>query len=634
MLSIGFQLILAVLISFFCLFFSLIFYNIIKIQSNSYKVMDTVIPVVNEGLRSFYNKIYKVILTLFITTFILLTFIPQYNIKFATSMILGTVCALVFPIYLIKTIYFLFLCLLNKYKKNIYHFLIFIIIVVIGLFSLSIPIIFCALLLFLFGDEENIKYIIGFMLGMGIGSSIIRISGIVFKQSIFYVNEKIETLVMTMQEEKREYYNSAIRVMDNILVDITGTCSELFDNYMFIILGTILLASLISPSEMELLSNVAFDMRETLMFLPVALSTVVLLVFIINAFILFLFKTVKLEIILRYFLFVIFFTLVSLTFIIIFLYGLNIRVFTTYFLGSLMALAFNVIYGHLKVKNLKYDLINIFEDTFILFSILAAATILSMYIAGVYGLSMMFLGFVSFNGVFISEVIILYVALCYNKIRQQLPCLREKLTFRIDNVFGYYEKNPYIALPYVIIQSVNMSLMLLIIFILYNNISLINIVAFYAIGGVLLGVSILSFEFILVHIAIKKNIPFLNSISINTLKLSLNKGLNNIVDKFFMKIVDNTVKNTIVKVTISFLPLLLTIIFLFLIFNNNIMSAFILGLVFFYMGITIVLITVDKIQGNGNTTSNIVYFKNSCSILGSDIIKFMILIILMFRFGS
>ena len=633
MLSVGFQLILAALVSLFCLFFSLIFYNIIKIQSNSYKGVGSIIPIVNESLRLYYNKIYKVSLTLFITIFVLLTFIPQYNIKFATAMILGTICALVFPIYLVKTIYFLFLCLLNKYKKNTYHFLIFITVVVIGLFSLCIPIIFCALLLFLFGDEENIKYIIGFMLGMGVAFTIIRISGIVFKQSIFYVNEKVEDLLMSMQEEKREYYNSAVRIMDNIVVDITGTCSELFDNYIFIIVGTILLASLISPSEMELLSNVSFDMRETLMFLPVALSTVVLLVFIINAFILFLFKTVKLEIILRFFLFVIFFTLVSLIFIIVFLYGLNIRVFSTYFLGSLMALAFNVIYGHLKVKNFKYDLINIFEDTFILFSILAVATILSIYIAGVYGLSMMFLGFVSFNGIFISEVIIFYIALCYNKIGQQLPYLREKLTFRIDNVFEYYEKNPYIALPYVIIQTVNTSLMLLIIFVLYNNITLVNIAAFSAIGGVLLGASIISLEFILVHIAIKKNIPFINSINFYTLKSSLNRGLNNIIDKFVMKIVDNTVKNTIVKVTILFLHLLLTVIFLFFIFNN-IMSAFIIGLVCFYMCITIVLVTVDKMQDNGKNTSNIVYFKNSYSILGSDIIKFIILIILIIRFGS
>ena len=64
------------------------------------------------------------------------------------------------------------------------------------------------------------------------------------------------------------------------------------------------------------------------------------------------------------------------------------------------------------------------------------------------------------------------------------------------------------------------------------------------------------------------------------------------------------------------------------------MSAFIIGLVCFYMCITIVLVTVDKMQDNGKNTSNIVYFKNSYSILGSDIIKFIILIILIIRFGS
>jgi len=71
-----------------------------------------------------------------------------------------------------------------------------------------------------------------------------------------------------------------------------------------------------------------------------------------------------------------------------------------------MALAIRFLYGDGKIKKRKYDVIDIFKDIFTIFTLLSSVIMLSMYIGGSYGLSIMFLGFVSFNGIFITEVIV------------------------------------------------------------------------------------------------------------------------------------------------------------------------------------------------------------------------------------
>jgi len=176
---------------------------------------------------------------------------------------------------------------MNGEKKYTHRTVVFKVIVIIGFFSLSLSIICCDILFFLFGDEENIKYIIGFMLGLGISSIAIRVNGILFKEQIYYINKNIENSLLKFQERKSEYYYSAVNITYNIADDLLNMCTTLFDSYMLILLGSILLASVIAPAELELLSNVAFDMRISLMFLPMGLSTLTLLVFMFNVVLLF-----------------------------------------------------------------------------------------------------------------------------------------------------------------------------------------------------------------------------------------------------------------------------------------------------------------------------------------------------------
>jgi hypothetical protein len=317
------------------------------------------------------------------------------------------------------------------------------------------------------------------------------------------------------------------------------------------------------------------------------------------------------------------------------LYGLNIRVFSTFLVGSLIALSFNIIYSALEIKHFRNNFVNIFKDIFIMFSLLAIAIILSMYIAGIYGLSMMFFGFISYNGIFICEIIIYYVIWYINKIGLNLVVPEKKEVWHINNVINHYEKNPYNILPCIIIQTVNVALILLVIFIMRNNISLINLAAFYTIGGFLLGGSILSLEFILVYFMIKKDNSLMHSRNVHSLNLSINMGLNNIVDNFFLKIIYNCSKNTIVKITILLLSLIVIILLLFLIFNHNIMMPFILGLVCTYVVITVAIIFCEKMLKDRALVDDtqLLNFKNFCSIFGCDVIKFMALIILIYRFG-
>lgn len=633
MISVGFQLILSILIASFCLFFSLILYNIVKIQSNPNKIIGTIIPVIDEGIRIYYKRLCKLSFIIIIIFFIALTFIPRYNIKFATSLLLGGICALLFSVYVNKTLKFLYLNILNKHKKKVYQFFIFITIAVVGLFSLSLPIIICAILFFLFEDEENIQYVTGFLVGMGGIFIMIRVSGIIFKENIFCINKKIENYLTSMQIDRYKYYNLAVSVMNKTINNILSLCSELFENYIFIMVAAILIASMISPSEMELLSNVSLDIRSPLMFLPVALSTVILIVFIVNAFMLFLFRTVKVDIIVKYLLYVIFFTLVSLSFIIIFLYGLNIRVFLTFFIGSLIALLYNIIYSNLETRHIRYNVINIFIDIFALSSLLSIAIMLSMYISGIYGLSIMFFGFVSFNGIFISEIIIYYMTWYINKVGITLVTAKEKTVQNIDNIFNYYEKNPYDIFPYVIAQAVNTSLILLVIFIVRHNISLMNIAAFYTIGGFLLGGSILSLEFILIYFTMKKNILIKYPTDIHSLRISTNMGVNNIIDNFFLNMIDRCAKNTIIKLIAPFLSLTVILLVLFVIFGHNIIAPFIIGSLCTYLAITLIFISLERILKDRATDGELSDFKNFCSIFGCDIIKFVALITLMFRFG-
>jgi len=84
-----------------------------------------------------------------------------------------------------------------------------------------------------------------------------------------------------------------------------------------------------------------------------------------------------------------------------------------------------------------------------------------------------------------------------------------------------------------------------------------NIVSFYTLGGVLLGGSILALQYLLINIIVKKDIPFFHSHSISRLQLSITKGFNDIVDNFFLRIIDNTVKNAIIRVSIPFYRYLL-----------------------------------------------------------------------------
>ena len=634
MVSVGFQLILSILISLFCLFLSLTFYYVLRVQSNPNIAIGGIVPVVNEGLRIYYTKIFKVILIFFIILFVLLTFIPQYNIRFAFSLLLGSICSIVFSLYLLKTVYYLLLDVMNGEKKYTHRTVVFKVIVIIGFFSLSLSIICCDILFFLFGDEENIKYIIGFMLGLGVSSIAIRVNGILFKERIYYINKNIENSLLKFQERKSEYYYSAVNITYNIVDDLLNMCTTLFDSYMLILLGSILLASVIAPAELELLSNVAFDMRISLMFLPMGLSTLTILVFMFNVVLLFFLRSTKIEMLLQYFLFIIFLTLLSLSFILIFLCGFNIRVFFAYFLGLLMALAIRFLYGDGKIKKRKYDVIDIFKDIFTIFTLLSSVIMLSMYIGGSYGLSIMFLGFVSFNGIFITEVIVAAVFRYCKKITNQMTDLNGKMAFNIGNILNYNEKNPYFAKPYIIFQTVNTLLLLLVVYVIYNNIPFMNIVSFYTLGGVLLGGSILALQYLLINIIVKKDTPFFHSHSISRLQLSIAKGFNDIVDNFFLRIIDNTVKNAIIRVSIPFLSLSVIIILLLLMTDVNIVVAIIVGLILCYLTVSIMLISIDKIFNTSNISSNLIKHENFYSNFGWDVIKFLTLIILIFGFGE
>lgn len=634
MVSIGFQLILSVLISLFCLFLSLLFYYVIRGQCNQNIGIGNHILVINEGLRIYYSRTFKALFIFFIIIFTLLTFIPQYNIRFAFALLLGSICAIVFSLYLIKIVYYLFLDVINKKKKYVHQFVVIKIIVAIGFFSLSLSIICCDILFFLFGDEENIKYIIGFMLGMGISFIAIRMNGILFKERMFYINENIENTTLVLREGKREYYYSAVNIMNNIVDDLVNMCSGLFDNYMLVLLGSILLASFIAPVELELLSNVAFDIRNLLMFLPIALSTLTILVFMINVIFLFFFRSTKVKMQLQYFLFAIFFTLLSLSFILIFLYGLNIRVFFTYFLGSLMALTINFIYGYGKTNKRQYDLINIFRDMFIMFSILATVVILSMYIGGSYGLSMMSFGFASYNGIFIIEIIVCIIFYYCKKIANQLDDSNERKFSDIINAADDYDGNPYFAKSYTILQTINMALTLLIVYVIYNNIPLMNITFFYTLGGMLLGGAILALQYILINSIVKKDILFFNSLSISNFQQSIAKNFNNILSNFFLMIIDNTVKNAIIRTPIPFMSLSAIIALLILMTDFNIIVAIILGLIFCYLSVAIILISFNKILENSNVSSNLIKHRNYYSNFGWDVIKFLILIVLICGFGG
>jgi len=63
-----------------------------------------------------------------------------------------------------------------------------------------------------------------------------------------------------------------------------------------------------------------------------------------------------------------------------------------------------------------------------------------MYIGGSYGLSIMFLGFVSYNGIFITEVIVAAVFHYCKKITNQMTDLNGKMAFNIGNILNYNEK--------------------------------------------------------------------------------------------------------------------------------------------------------------------------------------------------
>jgi hypothetical protein len=258
---------------------------------------------------------------------------------------------------------------------------------------------------------------------------------------------------------------------------------------------------------------------------------------------------------------------------------------------------------------------------------------LSMSISGLYGLSMMFFGFVSFNGIFISEIIIYHMTWYINKTGISLANSEGMTVHNINNIINYYEKNPYNILSCIIIQAVNASLILLVIFIMRNNMSLINIAAFYTIGGFLLGGSILSLEFILVYFIGKKNVSLVYPADIHSLKLSNNTGVDNILDNLFLNIIDKCAKNTMIKLLVPFLSLIVIISLLFLIFDHNIFAPFIIGSLCTYLAITLVFISLERILKDVINCAELSNFKNFCSIFGCDIIKFVALITLMYRFG-
>jgi len=101
-----------------------------------------------------------------------------------------------------------------------------------------------------------------------------------------------------------------------------------------------------------------------------------------------------------------------------------------------------------------------------------------------------------------------------------------------------------------------------------------------------------------------------------------------------LRIIDNTVKNAIIMVSIPFLSLSVIIILLLLMTDVNIVVAIIVGLILCYLTVSIMLISIDKIFNTSNISSNLIKHENFYSNFGWDVIKFLTLIILIFGFGE
>jgi hypothetical protein len=367
------------------------------------------------------------------------------------------------------------------------------------------------------------------------------------------------------------------------------------------------------------------------MFLPIPMSTIVLIVFVMNALFLSLFKT-DLEVILKYLLYVIFFSALCLTFIVILLYGLNIRVFSTFFIGSFISLLFNRVYESVQEKNTSYYFKNIFLNIFIYCFILGLSSAISIYIAGAYGLAMMFFGLISYNGVFISSMII-YHLFSNNKSENYGFILQDRSPGNSSAAAYFYSKKQSDTLKYTISQVGNAALILLIVFTVKNNLSLINIISYYTIGGLLIGYAVFAFLiFFMYNLAYKKNIS-LQSSNKDEEKIPGDISKNKFVIKLIINSIQSSIKNIMIKAAGPYLILLVVLFIMCYILNSIIVIPFFLGLYSIYIIVSLFTLGTDLNKGNNMAEPLFECFKNYSSIFGSDIMKFVALIILLYRFG-